>query len=98
MTGLGVTGAMDDETHDMMLKPRCGMPDMIPTGQLAGEIMLDPTTNQHQAQAYYTPGYKWNKNNLKWSVFSYSNDMNQGSQRFVYLCTCVRYLLLYTKY
>uniref|UniRef100_A0A672N5Y3 Matrix metallopeptidase 16 n=1 Tax=Sinocyclocheilus grahami TaxID=75366 RepID=A0A672N5Y3_SINGR len=55
--GLNITGTLDKETIDWMLKPRCGVPDL-----------LDGTSGSRRKKRYALTGQKWQRTHITYSI------------------------------
>ena len=68
-TGLSVTGRVDKETQKLMDTPRCGMKDVVTSG--------------NKFQNYKTDG-KWNKKILTYNIFSYGQSLTYSIGRYFF--------------
>ncbi|XP_029462639.1 matrix metalloproteinase-25 [Rhinatrema bivittatum] len=59
--GLKETGILDDNTIEMMQRPRCSLPDIIGTSELM----------RRRKKRYALSGTVWSKNRLTWKVHSF---------------------------
>ncbi|KAG9465722.1 hypothetical protein GDO78_017846 [Eleutherodactylus coqui] len=64
--GLKETGILDKETIAMMHKPRCSLPDIIPSGY-----------QRHRRKRYAVSGSVWQKRDLSWRVESFPISLSQ---------------------
>ena len=55
MMGLEVTGQMNSETTEMMMAPRCGMPDVVPGGDASESLPGQPRDLSRPAD-FHAPG------------------------------------------
>ncbi|XP_068100181.1 matrix metalloproteinase-25 [Hyperolius riggenbachi] len=68
--GLEQTGQLDDKTLEMMKKPRCSLPDVMP-----------PRLQRRRRKRYALSGTVWQKKHLTWSVGSFPSTLSQGEIR-----------------
>jgi len=64
---LEITGVLDKKTINLMLKPRCGLPDLV--------------TSEGQVQDYVYSGRKWVKKALTYLFQNYTPDLPQNEVR-----------------
>ena len=94
MYRLEVTGKMNTETTDMMMAPRCGMPDVIPEdGMLNEESPRDRNrrdANRNRPADFHAPGlctffFNSNSKSKKKSVFGNDNNNNGPNGHLFYV-------------
>ena len=61
---LPITGVLDKNTINLMLKPRCGVPDVLSS---VGEV-----------QDYVNSGKKWGRKNLTYNIEKFTTDFNSA--------------------
>lgn len=68
MTGLPMTGIMNEATMRMMERPRCGVKDF---------------DSERRTKRYVVADYKWNKNRLSYKIHHYTPDLSRNTVKNV---------------
>ena len=75
--GLNVTGNLDQNTLQLMTKPRCGVPDVTYNGYRNRRTI--------RVKRYNLQGQRWSRTSLKWNLRTFPEDtnMDKNSVRWV---------------
>ncbi|KAL4223398.1 peptidase M10A [Mactra antiquata] len=71
---------MNEITLEKMLAPRCGLPDVIKPSDRVPPLK-EEKTGRNQPQAFYAPGYKWDKTQVTYKFVGHTRQLPVSSQR-----------------